>query len=223
LDLKEPECDASGRSNLIHIADESSPNTGPTFPDGMTCEPSPAKDSSAPTLSAAGSHAKTLATLDSGQELKESKADSGRVLRPRFVVVENVAALLGRGMDTVLGDLSSIGYAAEWDCLPASAFGAPHRRDRVWIVAHTDSERFADSQRRSQVAELFGGRAAGNGHRGARRKNIWPTQPDVVRMVHGVPFGVDRVASLGRSVVPQVAEWIGRRLMEFLWEERETE
>jgi hypothetical protein len=84
LDLKEPECDASGRSNLIHIADESSPNTGPTFPDGMTCEPSPAKDSSAPTLSAAGSHAKTLATLDSGQELKESKADSGESLRGSF-------------------------------------------------------------------------------------------------------------------------------------------
>ena len=57
-------------------------------------------------------------------------------LRPRVVVVENVAALLGLGMGTVLGDLSALGYDAVWDCIPASAVGAPHRRDRVWIVAY---------------------------------------------------------------------------------------
>jgi DNA (cytosine-5)-methyltransferase 1 len=57
-------------------------------------------------------------------------------IRPRFVLVENVAALLSRGMGTVLGDLASIGYDCEWDCIPASAVGAPHQRDRVWIVAN---------------------------------------------------------------------------------------
>ena len=55
-------------------------------------------------------------------------------LRPRYVIVENVAALLARGMGTVLGDLSSLGYDAEWHVIPASAVGAPHRRERVWIV-----------------------------------------------------------------------------------------
>jgi DNA (cytosine-5)-methyltransferase 1 len=55
-------------------------------------------------------------------------------LRPRYVIVENVAALLTRGMGTVLGDLSSLGYDAEWHVIPASAVGAPHRRERVWIV-----------------------------------------------------------------------------------------
>ena len=66
-------------------------------------------------------------------------------LRPRYVVVENVAALLARGMGTVLGDLSTLGYDAEWHVIPASAVGAPHRRDRVWIVAvrNADSERKA--------------------------------------------------------------------------------
>jgi site-specific DNA-cytosine methylase len=59
-----------------------------------------------------------------------------RELRPRYVVVENVPALLGRGLGRVLGDLAACGYDAEWDCLPASAFGAPHRRDRVWLVAY---------------------------------------------------------------------------------------
>ena len=61
-------------------------------------------------------------------------------IRPRYVVVENVAALLNRGMGTVLGDLSSLGYDAEWHVIPASAVGAPHRRDRVWIVANARRE-----------------------------------------------------------------------------------
>jgi DNA (cytosine-5)-methyltransferase 1 len=61
-------------------------------------------------------------------------------LRPRYVIVENVAALLARGMGTVLGDLSSLGYDAEWHVIPASAVGAPHRRERVWIVAYANDE-----------------------------------------------------------------------------------
>src|SRR5262252_7182618 len=63
-----------------------------------------------------------------------------RLVRPQYVIVENVAALLGRGMGRVLGDLSESGYNAEWDCIPASAVGAPHRRDRVWIVAYARRE-----------------------------------------------------------------------------------
>ena len=62
-------------------------------------------------------------------------------LRPSYVVVENVPALLGRGLGRVLGDLAALGYDAEWDCLPACAFGAPHRRDRIWIVAYPGCER----------------------------------------------------------------------------------
>ena len=57
-------------------------------------------------------------------------------LRPRYVILENVSALLGRGLDKVLGDLAQIGYDAEWHCIPASSVGAPHRRDRFWAVAY---------------------------------------------------------------------------------------
>ena len=64
-----------------------------------------------------------------------------RVLRPRYVLVENVAALLGRGLDRVLGDLAESGYDAEWDCIPASAVGAPHIRDRLFVVAYAAGER----------------------------------------------------------------------------------
>jgi DNA (cytosine-5)-methyltransferase 1 len=60
---------------------------------------------------------------------------------PRYVIVENVAALLGRGLGDVLGDLASLGYDAEWHCIPASAIGAPHRRDRIWIVANAKRQR----------------------------------------------------------------------------------
>jgi DNA (cytosine-5)-methyltransferase 1 len=63
-----------------------------------------------------------------------------RVVRPRFTLLENVAALLGRGLDTVLGDMAEIGVDAEWHCIPASAVGAPHRRDRIWIVADARGE-----------------------------------------------------------------------------------
>jgi len=63
-----------------------------------------------------------------------------RLVRPRLVLLENVSALLGRGLGTVLGDLSALGYDAEWHCIPASAVGAPHRRDRIWIVAYPGGE-----------------------------------------------------------------------------------
>jgi DNA (cytosine-5)-methyltransferase 1 len=57
-------------------------------------------------------------------------------LRPRLVIVENVSALLGRGLGRVLGDLAALRYDAEWHCIPASSVGAPHQRDRFWLVAH---------------------------------------------------------------------------------------
>lgn len=61
-------------------------------------------------------------------------------LRPRYVIVENVAALLGRGMGVVLGDLSALGYDAEWRIISAADVGAPHLRERVWIVAYCHEE-----------------------------------------------------------------------------------
>jgi len=60
-------------------------------------------------------------------------------LGPKYVIMENVAALLGRGLADVLGTLASLGYDAEWHCIPASHVGAPHRRDRIWIIAYRRS------------------------------------------------------------------------------------
>jgi DNA (cytosine-5)-methyltransferase 1 len=72
-------------------------------------------------------------------------------LRPRYVIVENVAALLGRGLDRVLRDLAALGFDAEWHCIPASAVGAPHRRDRLWIIAHPNGD--ADGQQCNHAGE----------------------------------------------------------------------
>src|SRR5690606_32078366 len=62
-------------------------------------------------------------------------ADAVRVLRPRFVFVENVGALLVRGFGTVAGDLAAMGYVGRWGCLRSSDVGAPHRRERVFLAA----------------------------------------------------------------------------------------
>jgi DNA (cytosine-5)-methyltransferase 1 len=170
-----------------------------------------------------------------------------RELRPRYVVVENVAALLARGMGVVLGDLAACGYDAEWDCIPASAVGAPHQRDRVWLVAYPNQERRggrpgelrtrgrgepADGsedvahatgfgrlprvERQARRQAPLGPSALGEPERrgSARGAESWPPEPDVGRVAYGVPARVDRLAGLGNALVPQIAEWLGRRIIE---------
>lgn len=88
-------------------------------------------------------------------------------IKPRWVVVENVAALLYRGMDVVLRDLSTIGYDCEWHVISASAVGAPHRRERVWIIANANSVNDAVRRNRAADASAMAGR---NGNaRGSQR------------------------------------------------------
>ena len=62
-----------------------------------------------------------------------------RLVRPKFVVMENVAAILNNGLDIVLGELSEAGYDAEWSIISASSLGAAHRRSRWWCVAYTNN------------------------------------------------------------------------------------
>jgi len=200
-----------------------------------------------------------------------------RALRPRLVLVENVPGLLGRGIGDVLGDLAACGYDAEWDCIPASAVGAPHRRDRVWIVAYTDEQRLEErriyDEGRADISNAAGSSGCGEvadadksgleerqrqpsdarqkrtpferdgeaeherpvpdagrtrhgltqarvfaGRYGVESVGWWAAEPDMGRVAHGIPARVDRLRALGNAVVPQVAEWIGRRLMEILCE-----
>ncbi len=142
-----------------------------------------------------------------------------RLLRPRYVVVENVAGLRHRGFGLVLGGLAALGFDAEWESLPAAAFGAPHGRDRIWIVAYPrDAGRSTADEAirpgRQNQTPIFPLRS---GERWPEA--VWPPEPAVERMVYGLPRGLalrHRAANgaFGNAIVPQIAEWIARRIQE---------
>ena len=62
-----------------------------------------------------------------------------RQCEPRWAIIENVSALTHRGLTVVLNDLAQAGYDAEWQCIQAKQVGAPHKRERIWIVAYPNS------------------------------------------------------------------------------------
>ena len=138
-------------------------------------------------------------------------ADVVGALRPQCVVVENVPDLVGdaEAFGWLLGDLATLGFDAEWSVLSACAFGAPHARERLFVLAHAAS-----------VGCQPGGAAwsAPEGlepvRRGPQQDRSWPAEPDVDRVAYRAPHGVDRRRALGNAVVPQVAEYVGRLVME---------
>lgn len=99
-----------------------------------------------------------------------------RELEPRVVVVENVRALLTRGIDSVLGTLASLGFDAEWHCVPACSVGAPHIRDRVFILAHSQRDRWEQwgaeckGQQRCSTFVESSSHVADTNHRGISRR-----------------------------------------------------
>ena len=142
-------------------------------------------------------------------------------LRPRYVIVENVAALLDRGHGEVLGDLARIGYDAEWDCLPASAVGAPHERRRVWIVAYPAGVGRPEVVSRQAVIRHATGNEwqAGNANpRGGAAERLSELErvhrePAILGSDDGFPHRAHRLRCLGNAVVPQIPEIIGRAIM----------
>ena len=248
-------------------------------------------------------------------------------LRPKYAILENVRGHVSLGLNVVLGEMASIGYDAEWQIVSAASVGAPHRRDRVIIVAYPNGERpqgssriqepdtqlgrpdiFSTNQRRisrtpnsaDTIGELANADSLGHlrrqpqiftterwlnalsligscstdvanansnsGHKQHQRQiqqsdivgrseNVantdareisrglrgvstdtrqvrqqrdnsrgekshagrqwWATEPDVGRVAHGIPSRVDRLRGLGNAVVPQVAELIGRMVIDY--------
>lgn len=140
-------------------------------------------------------------------------------VRPRYVIVENVAALLGRGHGEVLGDLAALGYDAEWHCIPAAAVGAPQLRDRVWIVAYPQVVGRETGHAQPCVLRAPPNDSAGpSGDRGVmypadEARGVWPSDADLVRVADGFPDRVDRIRGLGNAVVPQVVQVIGEAIV----------
>ena len=163
-------------------------------------------------------------------------------LRPRWVVVENVASGARLWVDAVTRDLEQLGYESLPIPLSASDVGAPHRRARVFIVAsnaHTQGQpavpvdaevaRAPQPAADADGAELRDEQQRGPGGRSGEvrdggeaelENDGWRSpEPDMVRVVHGVPRKLDgrRRSALGNSVVPQCAEvvgWVIRELEE---------
>jgi DNA (cytosine-5)-methyltransferase 1 len=124
-------------------------------------------------------------------------------LQPRYVVVENVAALRGRGLDRVLGDLAALGFDAEWHTISAAAVGAPHRRDRLWLLCY-----------RPEIAPDANCVTAERLAVARRECRHWRAEPRVGRVANGVPARMDRLRALGNSAVPQIIEIFGQAMLE---------
>ena len=153
-------------------------------------------------------------------------------VRPRYAFIENSPMLTVRGLDRVLCDLAAMGYDARWGVLGASDVGAPHQRDRIWIVGNSNSKRELQSE---GVDENKRGRAGNSSEevadtdgpqckRDSRAKRSkakyanaskpagWEIEPDVGRVANGVAFRMDRLKAIGNGQVPQCAAEAWRRL-----------
>lgn len=135
-------------------------------------------------------------------------------IRPRFVIVENVADLRIRGLGRVLGDLATLGYDTEWDCIPAYAVGAPHERDRLWLVAYPECSRLPSGlfQRAGAAAIEFA--ANSRGRFGYPVGPAWHGEPELAVLVHGAADELAAAHAIGNAVVPQIPEIIGRAIMQ---------
>jgi len=150
-------------------------------------------------------------------------------VRPRFAFVENSPMLASRGLGRVLGDLSEMGFDARWGVVSAADAGAPHLRERIWILAHAGELRYVQPEHKiragrnavelcgSPVADseeqgLEGGDESGEGVRDGRESgrgrwqtDWWQSEPDVGRVVNGLAHRVDRLKAIGNGQVPAVA------------------
>ena len=139
--------------------------------------------------------------------------------RPTWVLGENVAGFVGMALDLCLSDLDRAGYETEAAVLPALAVGAPHRRERCFVLAHsrhTESPGRNEAQGSREGAAQPKSPSCGNavahtrcsllqgGVRGTETITAqWLIEPAVGRVAHGVSNRVDRLRALGNAVVPQ--------------------
>lgn len=120
-------------------------------------------------------------------------------LKPSFVFLENSPNIRTKGLDVVCKELADCGYDCRWMPLSAAEVGAIHKRNRWWLLAHSrrkqkraDKDIQPESKKpvRADATELCWGAAT----------------PAMGRKADGVPFGVERVITLGNAVVPQCAK-----------------
>lgn len=133
-------------------------------------------------------------------------------VRPRFVIVENVAALLDNGMGDVLGSLSSLGYDAEWDVIPASAVGGLHRRERLWLTAYPNTNSVRPQRVRPSASRAWCKQQFERLVQDTARVSLPAGRSGGIS--DGASNRAHRLKALGNAVVPQVVEIIGRAIMQ---------
>lgn len=154
-------------------------------------------------------------------------------VRPTYAVIENVKMLLSRGLNVILQDLATIGYDAEWTTLRAEWFGAPIRRERVFIVAYPTSLRLEKSAsvfaegRDVCTNESAAVQTSWNGVSINREKpeeyGLLLSKPPVLRMADGVSRWsyvsrkeyIRRITQLGNAVIPDMAFYVGSCIASF--------
>lgn len=147
-------------------------------------------------------------------------------LRPSYVIVENVSRLLsgpsehpGGWFGHILGDLAKCGYDAQWENIPAAALGAPHRRERVWVVAYTNeigrinyrNVQDFDTTELSEIRLKTPDKNMAN-HL-SERLFFEGALPDY-RKDDGISAAMDRVGACGNAVVPQIPELLGHAILD---------
>lgn len=144
---------------------------------------------------------------DDERNMWPATIDAIRIIRPRYAFLENVPGLLRSGyFGRILGDLAESGYDARWRILSAAEVGAPHKRNRLWIVAH------ANGGRRHQ--RNTGERAVPVTDPQDIRPTWWEAEPGVGRVADGVADRTHRLKAIGNGIVPAVAAQAWRLLTE---------
>jgi DNA (cytosine-5)-methyltransferase 1 len=128
--------------------------------------------------------------------------------RPRWVVAENVPGLRERGADRVCGGLEALGYTCWPLVVGAVHAGAPHRRQRVWVVARAVADTAGAGLEMGECGAAWPAPVLP-----AERRGGWAAEPGVRRVGDGVPARVDRVKALGNAIVPANAAMIGRAIL----------
>ena len=125
-------------------------------------------------------------------------------VRPTWAIIENVSALRSKGLTLVLQDLCSVGYCAEWHCIPASAVGAPHQRDRIWIVA------YPMQQHQTQRGECSSTQSQGGG--GGTEQGRSEGDAERQRSLRGT--GGDTAEDVAHPNEPRLEGWLRTGLQE---------
>ncbi len=163
-------------------------------------------------------------------------------IRPGVIALENVPAIINRGLSEVLISLAKIGYDAEWSVISAAQFGAPHKRARWFCVAYSNQDRVRETDEICSGGAPFAicDRKENSSYSNYRRAEVqikrrqpslkvfrstckdrtarpywekFPTQSPLCRRNDGISNRVDRIRALGNAIVPQCSEWIGKQIL----------